>query len=76
MFEWISNVLSDIANFFSTVWDFIIHVFQEIVYVIQLLGTVIANIPSYFTWLPASVIALLILGIGIVVIYKVVGRDG
>lgn len=76
MFEFISNILTNIANFFSSVWDFITHVFEEIVYIIQLLGTTIASIPSYFTWLPGSVVALIILTISIVVIYKVMGREG
>ena len=74
MFEWISTVLENIANFFSTVWDFIISVFDEIVYIIQLLGNVLLNIPSYFSWLPSSVLALMVVGIGVVVIYKIVGR--
>ena len=76
MFEFISNILTNIANFFSSVWDFITHVFEEIVYIIQLLGTTISSIPSYFTWLPGSVVALIILTISIVVIYKVMGREG
>lgn len=76
MFEWIANILQNIGNFFSTVWDFIINFFKEIVYIIQLLASVVINIPSYFTWLPSSVLALVILAIALVVIYKVVGREG
>lgn len=76
MFEWIGNLLNNIVNFFSTLWDFIIHIFEEIVYIVKLLATVVINIPSYFTWLPASVIALIVLAIGIVVIYKIAGREG
>lgn len=76
MFEWIGEILNNIANFFTTAWDFIIHVFEEIVYIVTLLGNIILNIPSYFTWLPASVLALLVIGIGIVVIYKIAGREG
>lgn len=76
MFEWISEVLTNIANFFSTLWDFIINLFEEIVYIIGILGSVIVNIPSYFTWLPASVLALIVLAIGIVVVYKIAGREG
>lgn len=76
MIQWISNLLENIVNFFSTLWDFIIHIFEEIVYIIKLLATVVINIPSYFTWLPTSVIALIVLAIGIVVIYKIAGREG
>jgi phage-related protein len=76
MFEWIAEILQNIGNFFSTVWDFIINFFTEIVYIIKLLASVVANIPSYFTWLPGSVIALIGLAVALVVIYKVVGREG
>lgn len=76
MFEWISSILENIANFFSTVWQFIITVFEEIVYIIKLLATVVINIPSYFTWLPPAALALVLVLIGIVVIYKIMGREG
>lgn len=75
MFEFISETLTNIANFFKTAWDFVINFFKEIVYVIELLGSVIANMPSYLTWLPATVTTLIITGITIIVIYKVVGRS-
>ena len=76
MFEFIGNILQNIANFFVSIWEFITHVFEEIVYIIKLLGAAVASIPSYFTWLPGSVIALILVTIAIVVIYKVAGREG
>lgn len=76
MFQWLQEFLTNIGNFFSTLWDFVINFFKEIVYIVKLLGSVITNIPSYFTWLPGSVLALIILAVAIVVIYKVTGREG
>lgn len=75
MFEFISEVLTNIANFFKTAWDFVISFFKEIVYIIQLLAGVVVNMPSYFTWLPSVVTTLLLTGISIIVVYKVIGRD-
>lgn len=75
MIQFISETLSNIANFFKTLWDFIITFFKEIVYIIQLLGGVLLNAPSYFVWLPAVVTTLIITGLTIIVIYKVIGRD-
>ena len=76
MLEFLGNLLENIVNFFQTLWDFIINIFNEIVYIIQLLANVVTNIPNYFTWLPAPVLTLIILAISIVVIYKVMGREG
>lgn len=75
MFEFIAETLTNIGNFFKTVWDFVINFFKEIVYVIQLLASVLDNMPSYLTWLPSTVTALIITGLTIIVVYKIVGRD-
>lgn len=75
MLSFISDVLSSIANFFVSVWNFIINLIEDIVYVVKLAGQVIGEIPSFFTWMPASVLALLVALLGIVVVYKVINRD-
>lgn len=59
-----------------SVIDFVIGLFEDLIYMIKLLGQVVLNIPAYFSWLPAEVIALVILLISIVVIYKILGREG
>lgn len=75
MLSFISDVLSSIANFFVSVWNFIINLIEDIVYVVKLAGEVIGEIPSFFTWMPPSVLALLVALLGIVVVYKVINRD-
>ena len=75
MFDFISEILTNIANFFSTVWNFIINVFREIVYIIEILTTTLINMPSYFVWLPATITILLTTALAIIVIYKIMGRD-
>ncbi len=76
MFEFIGNLLQNIVTFFSSVWDFILNLINEIVFLVQSLAKVVVTIPSYFTWLPSGVLATLLVIIAVVVIYKVMGREG
>lgn len=75
MLQFLTESITRIIEFFKTVWDFVINFFKEIVYIIQLLLSVVESLPSYFVWLPATVTALLVTGLSIIVIYKVIGRD-
>lgn len=59
-----------------TAFEFIVSLFQDLIYMITLLGEVVLNIPNYFAWLPGEIIAMLLTLIAIVVIYKILGREG
>lgn len=65
-----------IGTAITSIFDFVIGLFQDLIYMIKLLGQVVFNIPSYFSWLPAGVLSLIVVVIGIVVIYKILGREG
>lgn len=70
-------LINMLKGFFSTIGsviDFIIDFFADLIYVIGLLGKFILEIPSYFTWLPGTVLAILITTFSIVVIYMILGR--
>lgn len=56
--------------------DFLIGLIQDIVYIVQLTAKAVASIPSYMSWLPAPVVALLVTIFAVVVIYKILGREG
>lgn len=56
--------------------DFVVDLFEDLVYMIELLGEFIVNIPDYFSWLPGPVIAIIVSIFSIVVIYKIIGREG
>lgn len=60
----------------GAVIDFVIGLFQDLVYMVQLLGQFVVNIPGYFAWLPAGVVAVIVTIFAIVVIYKILGREG
>lgn len=65
-----------IGDAIVSAFDFVISFFQDLIYVIKLLGKVILSIPNYLSWLPSSVVALLLTLFAIVVIYKILGREG
>lgn len=72
----ILNFLNGIGEAITTVIDFVISFFKDTVYMISLLVKAVSNFPNYFTWLPGPVVALLLSLISIVVIYKILGREG
>lgn len=76
MFEFIGNLLQNILNFFSSLWELLVNLVNDVVFVVQSLAKVVTTIPSYFNWLPAGVLATLVVIIAVVVIYKVMGREG
>lgn len=72
----IADFLQAIGNAIVAAIDFVVGFFQDIVYVIQLTGKVLAQIPSYFSWLPAELLAIILTIFAVVVIYKILGREG
>lgn len=70
------SALKSIFNLISSIVSFIIGFFQDLVYMITLLGKFILSLPSYLSWLPPTFITAVTLIFTIVVIYKVLGREG
>lgn len=70
------DFLKGIGNAIVSVIDFVMGLFEDLVYMIKLLGQVVLNIPNYFSWLPPQILALIVLIISIVVVYKILGREG
>lgn len=65
-----------IVDFFQTIIDFIVNLVQDLIFVVQLLADVVLNIPNYIGWLPTTCISMLVVGFSVVVIYKILGREG
>lgn len=72
----IKEYLISIGEFFSSIYDFILDIFRDIDYLVDLTGEFVKNIPNYFGWLPAPVLAVIVTIFTIVVLYKVLGREG
>ena len=72
----IADFLQAIGNGIVAAIDFVVGFFQDLVYIIQLTGKVLSQIPSYFSWLPAELLAIILSIFAVVVIYKILGREG
>lgn len=76
MLETIKDFFIGFADIVTSVVDFFIGFVQDIVFVVKLTGSFLAKVPQLFSWLPSGVVAILGLIFGIVVVYKVLGREG
>lgn len=76
MLETIKNTLLSIGDFFVTIFDFVVGFVNDIINVIKYCASAVAKIPDYFAWLPAEILAIIVALFAIVVIYKVLGREG
>lgn len=56
--------------------NFVIDTIMDLVYMISLLGSMIANIPAYFGWIPSAIVSSIVVIFSIVIIYKIIGREG
>lgn len=75
--------MSAIIDFFNSLGDiisgaveFLISTMKDIVFIVKSTGVVLASIPSYFSWLPTQLLTILLSIFGVVVIYKILGREG
>lgn len=76
MLETIKDFLVGIGDMFVSLWEFVIGFFEDIAYIVKLTGQAVLHIPDIFSWLPAEMVALIVVIIGVVVVYKVMGREG
>lgn len=75
----LKSILEFIKGFVGVVTslvDFVISFIQDLVYIVKLCATFVAKIPTLFGWLPASVVAIIVMIFAVVVIYKIMGREG
>lgn len=75
MLESILDTLTAIGDFLASVVEWVADFIEDLVQMAKYLGQAVVEFPSYFDWLPASIVALLVTAVGIVVIYKFLGRD-
>ena len=65
-----------ITDVITGVISFIIDFFGDVVYMVQLLGQIALQLPTYFAWLPSQVLSSLVLVFTLVILYKILGREG
>lgn len=76
MFDVLKNFFLSIGSVITGLVDFVIGFIGDIVYVVKLCGSFVAKIPQLFSWLPAEALAIVVLTFSVVVIYKIMGREG
>lgn len=68
--------LKGLAEAVTGAIDFLFGIIKDLVYMVGLLGQFILDIPAYLSWLPAGIITIFVTIFSIVVIYKIIGREG
>lgn len=72
----IFDLLKSIGEAILTGFDFLKQFSEDIVYVIKLTAEFVLDIPEYFSWLPTPILSVIVTAFGVVVIYKIIGREG
>lgn len=65
-----------IADGLLAIVDFVGSLVEDVLYVVQLTGEFVSSIPDYLSFLPAPVLAIVVSMFAVVVIYKILGREG
>lgn len=71
-----ASFLQTIADFFIAIFNIVMSLVNDIINMVKMLGEFVVHIPDLFSWLPAEVVAIIVSIFGVVVIYKVLGREG
>lgn len=72
----IIGFFSGLVDIIGSLVDFVIGLVDDLVYLVQLTAKAVGSIPSYFSWVPSPVLALLVSVFAVVVLYKILGREG
>lgn len=76
MLQKIGSFLEGIWDAILTVIEFVIDFIKDIIYVVQLVGETVLKIPDYIGWLPTGFVSIILVIFSVVVIYKILGREG
>lgn len=76
MLQKIGDFLQGIWDAIITVIEFVVDFIKDIIYIVQLVGETVLKIPEYIGWLPTYITTSLVVLFAIVVIYKILGREG
>lgn len=76
MLDSIFKGIQTIVQFFEAAWTFVVQLFADIGNLVSLLKEWLLAIPDLLGFLPASIVTLIVTGFGIVVLYKILGREG
>lgn len=76
MLEFLTELFTSFFNFFISgfkmIMSFIVHFYS----VVKILGDFLSSVPSYFYWLPDNIVSIIVVTFGLIVVYKILGREG
>lgn len=72
----ILDFFASVGSVITGLVNFVISIIKDIVFVIEVTASVLLRIPQYFAWLPEALLATLTVVFSVVVIYKIIGREG
>ena len=72
----IIKFFTGISSAITSWYSFLLQFYKDLVFVIQLTAKFLTELPQYFSWLPGELLAIVVTCLGIVVVYKIMGREG
>lgn len=72
----IVNFFEGIGDVILAVVDFVISFFSDLVWIIKTVGWAVGQIPGLLSWIPAELLVIITITFSVVVIYKIMGREG
>lgn len=72
------EIISALESFFDTIGsiiEFVIDFIGDLVTFVEMLGNYLANLGSYFSFLPAAIVGSVVAIFSIVVLFKILGRN-
>lgn len=76
MLQTIADFFLGLVDIITSLIEFVVGMITDLVYVVTLCSSFVLKIPTYFAWLPDVAVTLIVTTFGIVVIYKILGREG
>lgn len=76
MLDGIFKAIQTIVQFIEGLWTFLTQLFEDVVNLVTMLKDWLLALPNLLGFLPSSLVLLVMTGFGIVVLYKVLGREG
>jgi len=72
----IIDFITGIGDGLLAIVDFLGGMIEDILYVVQLTAAFVLKIPDFFDWLPPELLAIVVSLFAVVVVYKILGREG
>lgn len=72
----IIDFLVGLCEIIESLFAFVFGIIGDLLYVIGLMASIVVRLGDMLGWLPGPCITLVVTTFGIVVIYKVLGREG